>query len=81
MDESPDHEPTLIKRGMGIHLNHPVTSRQGIRNSRPDRWELRRPHPPSRGGTTRECLNQVEELTPIALNGPRHGGSTHGYTS
>jgi hypothetical protein len=23
MDESTDHEPTLIERGMGVHLNHP----------------------------------------------------------
>jgi hypothetical protein len=22
MDKSPDHEPTLIERGMGVHLNH-----------------------------------------------------------
>jgi hypothetical protein len=26
MDESPDHEPTLIERGMGVHLNHPLTA-------------------------------------------------------
>jgi hypothetical protein len=81
MDESLDHEPTLIERGMGVHLNHPITARRGIRNSRPDRWELRQPHPPSRGGTARERSKQVEELAPIALNGPRLGGSTHGNTS
>jgi hypothetical protein len=33
MDEYPDHEPTLIERGMGIHLNHPITAERGIRNS------------------------------------------------
>jgi hypothetical protein len=26
MDESPDHEPTLIERGMGVHLNQPNSS-------------------------------------------------------
>jgi hypothetical protein len=26
MDESPDHEPTVIERGMGVHLNHPINS-------------------------------------------------------
>jgi hypothetical protein len=81
MDESPDHKPTLIERGMGVHLNHPITAQREIRNSRPDRWELRNPHPPSRGGTMRERSKQVEELTLIASNGPRLGGSTHGYTS
>jgi hypothetical protein len=57
MDESPDHEPTLIERGMGIQLNHPITTQQGIRNSRPTRWGLRKPHPPSHEGTTREHTN------------------------
>jgi hypothetical protein len=45
--------PTLIERGMGVHSNHPLTAQRGIRNSRPDRWGLRKLHPPSRGGTTR----------------------------
>jgi hypothetical protein len=81
MDESPDHKPTLIEWGMGVHLNHPITTQRGIRNSRPARWELRKPHPPSRGETARERTKQVEELAPIASNGPRLGGSTHGYTS
>jgi hypothetical protein len=81
MDESPDHEPTLIERGMGVHLNHPLTARRGIRNPRLDRWGLWRPHPPSRGGTARARLKQDEELAPIASNGPRLEGSTHGYTS
>jgi hypothetical protein len=57
MDESPDHEPTFIERGMGVHLNYPITAQRGIRNPRPDRWVLRKPHPPSRGGTAREHLN------------------------
>jgi hypothetical protein len=81
MDESPDHDPTLIERGMGVHLNHPITAQRGIRNSRPARWELRKPHPLSRGETARERTKQVEELVPIASNGPRLGGSMHGYTS
>jgi hypothetical protein len=46
-------QPTLIERGMDVHLNHPLAARRGIRNSRPARWELRKPHPPSRGGTAR----------------------------
>jgi hypothetical protein len=81
MDESPDHKTTLIERGMGVHLNHLITAQRGIRNSRPNRWELRKPHPLSRGGTARERSNQVEELTPITSNGPRLGGLTHYYTS
>jgi hypothetical protein len=81
MDESPDHEPTLIERGIGVHLNHLITARRGIRNPRPDRWGLRKPHPPSREGTVRACSKQVRELAPITSNGPRLGGSTHGYTS
>jgi hypothetical protein len=81
MDESPDHEPTLIEQGMSVHLNHLLTAQQGIRNPRADRWRLWRPHPPSRGGTARARLEQDEELAPVALNGPRLGGSTHGYTS
>jgi hypothetical protein len=81
MDESPDHEPTLIERGMGVYLNRPITARREIHNSRPDRRELRQPHPPSRGGKARERSTQVEELVPIASNGPRLGGSAHSYTS
>jgi hypothetical protein len=81
MDESPDHEPTLIEWGMGVHLNHSLTTRRGIRNPRPDRWGLWKPHPPSRGGTTRARLEQDGKLAPIASNGPRLGGLTHGYTS
>jgi hypothetical protein len=81
MDESPDHEPTLIERGMGVHLNHPLTAQRGIRNLRPDRWGLRKLHPPSRGGTAWARSKQDEELAPIASNGHRLGSSTHGYTS
>jgi hypothetical protein len=81
MYEFPDHEPTLIEWGMGVHLNHPITARRGIRDPRPDRRGLRKPHPPSREGTTRERSKQVKELAPITLNGPRLEGSTHGYTS
>jgi hypothetical protein len=81
MDESPDHEPTLIERGMGVHLNHPITAQRGIRNPRPDRWGLRKPHPPSRGGMARERSKQVGELAPIASNGPRLGGSMHCHPS
>jgi hypothetical protein len=66
---------------MGVHLNHPITAQRGIRNSRPARWELRKPHPPSRRETTRERTKQVEELVLITSNGPRLGGSTHSYTS
>jgi hypothetical protein len=46
-------QPTPIERGMGLHSNHPLTARRGICNPRPDRWGLRKPHPPSRGGTAR----------------------------
>jgi hypothetical protein len=74
-------QPTLIEQGMDVHLNHSLTARRGIRNPRPDRWGLRKPQPPSHGGTTRPRLKQNEELALIALNGPRLGGSTHGYTS
>jgi hypothetical protein len=56
MDESPDHEPTLIERGMGVHLNHPIAAQRGIRNPRPDRWGLWKPHPPSCRGTARARL-------------------------
>jgi hypothetical protein len=46
-------QPTLIEQGMGVHSNHPLAAQRGIRNSRPARWGLRKPHPPSRGGTAR----------------------------
>jgi hypothetical protein len=81
MDESPDHEPTLIERGMGVHLNHPLAARRGIRNPQPDRWGLWKPHPLSRREMARACLKQDGELASIASNGCRLRGSTHGYTS
>jgi hypothetical protein len=31
MDESPNHEPTLIERGMGVHLNQP--NNNSVRNT------------------------------------------------
>jgi hypothetical protein len=65
---------------MGVHLNHPITAQRGILNPRPDRRGLWKPHPLSRGGTAWARLKQDGELTPIASNGPRLGGSTHGYT-
>jgi hypothetical protein len=77
MDASPDHEPTLIERGMGVHLNHPITARRGTCDSRPARWESQTPRPPSREGT----YEKVREPVPIASNGPRLEGSTRGYTS
>jgi hypothetical protein len=40
-----------------------------------------KPHPLPRGGAERARLTQDGELAPIASNGPRLGGSTHGYTS
>jgi hypothetical protein len=46
-------QPTPIERGMGVHSNHPPAAQRGIRNSRPARRGLRKPHPPSRGGTAR----------------------------
>jgi hypothetical protein len=83
MDESPNHEPTLIERGMGIHLNHPITAQRGIRNSRPARWELRKPHPPSRGGPARERTNKSEstpdrlERAQVRLNARLHPLEMH----
>jgi hypothetical protein len=68
------------RTGHGRPLEPPAT-RRGIRNSRPDRWGLWKPHPPSHGGMARARLKQDGELAPIASNGPRLGGSTHGYTS
>jgi hypothetical protein len=73
MDESPDHETTLIEWGMGVHLNHPITSRRGIRNPRPGRWGLRKPHPPSCGGTARARSTQVGELARSPRTGPGSG--------
>jgi hypothetical protein len=62
-------------------LNHPLTARRGTHDSRPVRWESWTPHPsaPRRGGEG--AHRQAVELAPIALGGPRLGGSTLGYTS
>jgi hypothetical protein len=81
MDVSPDHEPTLIERGMGVHLNHSITAQRGTHNSRPAQWELWMPHPsvPRRDGEG--ACEQDGEHPPIASIGPRLGGSTRGYTS
>jgi hypothetical protein len=73
MDESPHHEPTLIERGMGVRFNHPIAAQRGLRNPRPNRWGLWKPHPPYRGETARVRLKQDGELTSIASNGPRLG--------
>jgi hypothetical protein len=81
MDVSPDHEPTLIKRGMVVHLNQPLTTQQGISDSRPARWESLKPHPSVLRKDGEGAYEQVRELTPIASSGPRLGGSMHGYTS
>jgi hypothetical protein len=81
MDESPDHEPTLIEWSMGVHLNHPITAQRETHNSRPARWELWMPHPfvPRRDGEG--AYKQDGEHPSITLTGPRLGGSTHDYTS
>jgi hypothetical protein len=81
MDMSPDHEPTLIERGMDAHLNHPLTAQRGIRDSRPARWESWTPHPSIPRKDGEGAYKQFGELAPITSNGLRLGGSTHGYTS
>jgi hypothetical protein len=52
---------------MGLHLNHPITAQREIRNPRPDRWGLWRPHPLSRGGTVRERPNTSRRARPDRL--------------
>jgi hypothetical protein len=81
MDVSPDHELTLIERGTDVHLNHPLTTRRGIHDSRPARWELWTPHPSALQKGGEGAYGQAGELAPIALSGPRLRGSTHGYPS
>jgi hypothetical protein len=81
MDVYPDHEPTLIEQGTDVHLNHPLTAQQGICDSRPTRWESWTPHPSMLRKDGEGAYKQVGEHAPIASNGPRLGGSTHGYTS
>jgi hypothetical protein len=73
MDESLDHEPTLIERGMGVHLNHPITARRGTCNSRPARWELQTPRPPSREGTVRGRTEKSESPSRSSRMGPGSG--------
>jgi hypothetical protein len=81
MDVSPDHESTLIERGTNIHLNYPLSAQRGIRDSRPVRWESWTPHSTVLRKDGEGAYKQVRELALIASNGPRLGGSTHGYTS
>jgi hypothetical protein len=73
MDESPDHKPTLIERGMGVHLNNPIAAQRGTRNSRPAQWELRTPHPPSRAGTAKGRTNKLESPPRSPRTGPGLG--------
>jgi hypothetical protein len=73
MDESPDHEPTHIEWGMGIHLNHPITARRGTCDSRPPRWESQTPRPPSRGGTARGRTEKSESPFRSPQMGPGSG--------
>ena len=47
MDVSPDHEPTLIERGMDVHLNYLLTARRDVHDLQPDRGKHRSPHPSS----------------------------------
>jgi hypothetical protein len=81
MDLPLDHEPTLIEQGTNVHLNHPLSTQRGIRDSRPARWESWTPHPSVLRKDDEGVHKQVGELTPIALNGLRIEGSMHGYTS
>jgi hypothetical protein len=81
MDESPDHEPTLIKRGMGVHLNLPDNS-----STRNPQFATRSigvvdasPLCPAEG--RRRACKQDDKHPLIASTGPRLGGSTHVYTS
>jgi hypothetical protein len=73
MDVSPDHEPTLIERGMDIHLNHPLTAQRGVRDSRLARWESWTPHPSALWKDDEGAYKQVGELNPIASSGPGSG--------
>jgi hypothetical protein len=74
-------QPTLIEWGMGVHLNYPLTAQRGIRNSRPDRWGCGNLTLRLAEGRRGRDKKQVVKLYPIASNGPRLGGLTHGYTS
>jgi hypothetical protein len=46
------------RMGHGCPLEPPANS--SMRNPRPDRWGLWKPHPPSRGGTARARLKQSQ---------------------
>jgi hypothetical protein len=81
MDVSRDHESTLIERGMGVHLNHPIIAKRGIRDSRPARWESWTPHPSVQRKDDDEAYGQEGEPAPITSIAPRLGGSTHSNTS
>jgi hypothetical protein len=81
MDMSPDHEPTLIKRGTDVHLNHPLAAQRGIHDSQPARWESWTSHPSALRKGGEGAYRQAGELVPIASSGPGLGGSTHGYSS
>jgi hypothetical protein len=81
MDVSPDHEPILIEWGIDIHLNHPLTTQRGIRDSQHARWESWTPHPSVLRKDGEGAYKRVRELISIASSGPRLGGSTHGHTS
>jgi hypothetical protein len=81
MDVSPDHELTLIEQGTDVHLNHPLAARRGIHDSQPTQWESWTPHPSVLRKGGEGAYGQAGELAPIALSGPRLGGSMHGYTS
>jgi hypothetical protein len=69
------------RTGHGRPLEPPANSSTRNPQSATRSMGVVEPHPPSRRGTARARLKQDEELTPIASNGPRLGGSTHGYTS
>jgi hypothetical protein len=58
---------------MGVHLNNPIAARRGTRNSRPTRWELLTPHPPSREGTTKGRTKNSESLPRSPRMGPGSG--------
>jgi hypothetical protein len=81
MDESPDHAAYANRMGHGRPLEPPANS------------SMRNPHSATRSMGDAETSPSVprrdgegafktrRRARPIALNGPRLGGSTHGYTS
>jgi hypothetical protein len=70
MDVSPDHEPTLIEQGMGVHMNCPITAQRGTCDSRPSRWESQTPRSPSSGGTVRGLTEESESPPRSPRMGP-----------